>query len=41
MDNRMQRPMEIQEIQGKKTNQPDTEQLAEFYLNRSRPDIIA
>ena len=35
MDNRMQRRMEIQEIQ------PDTEQLTEFYLNRTRPDIIA
>ena len=39
MDNRMQRRMEIQEIQGKKTNKPDTEQLTEFYLNRTRPDI--
>ena len=43
MDNRMQRRMEIQEIQGKKTNYTDTEQLTEFYLNRTRPrpDIIA
>ena len=42
MDNRKQCPMEFRKFKERKQINPiDTEQLSEFYLDRTRPDVIA